>query len=30
MNDMIKRITRAIMLDREFYKEAEADTSLNQ
>ena len=30
MNDMIKRIMRAIMLDREFYKEAEADTSLNQ
>ena len=30
MNQMIKRITRAIMLDREFYKEAEADTSLNQ
>jgi hypothetical protein len=30
MNDMIKRIMRAIMLDREFYKEAEADTNLNQ
>ncbi len=30
MNDMIKRIMRAVMLDREFYKEAEADTSLNQ
>ena len=30
MNDTIKRIMRAIMLDREFYKEAEADTSLNQ
>jgi hypothetical protein len=27
---MMKRIMRAIMLDREFYKEAEADTSLNQ
>ena len=30
MNDMIKRIMRAVMLDREFFKEAEADTSLNQ
>jgi len=30
MNETIKRIMRAIMLDREFYKEAEADTSLNQ
>ena len=30
METTIKRIMRAIMLDREFYKEAEADTSLNQ
>ncbi len=30
MDTMIKRITRAVMLDREFYKEAEADTSLNR
>jgi len=30
MNVVIKRIMRAVMLDREFFKEAEADTSLNQ
>lgn len=30
MNIMFKRILRAAMLDKEFYKEAEADTSLNQ
>jgi hypothetical protein len=30
MDTTIKRIMRAVMLDREFYKEAEADTSLNQ
>ena len=30
MDTMFKRIMRATMLDREFFKEAEADTSLNQ
>ena len=30
MDTMFKRIMRAAMLDREFFKEAEADTSLNQ
>lgn len=30
MNETIKRIMRAIMLDRVFYQEAEADSSLNQ
>jgi len=30
MSEMIKRIMRAVMLDREFFKEAEADTNLNQ
>jgi hypothetical protein len=30
LNLMFKRIMRAALLDREFYKEAEADTSLNQ
>jgi len=30
MNNMINRVLRAAMLDREFYKEAEKDTSLNQ
>ncbi len=30
MNALLKRITRAAMLDKEFYKEAEADTSLTQ
>ncbi len=30
MDTTIKRIMRAIMLDREFYQEAEADESLNQ
>ena len=30
MDTMFKRIMRAAMLDKEFFKEAEADTSLNQ
>jgi len=30
MNNLINRVMRAALLDKEFYKEVEADTSLNQ
>jgi hypothetical protein len=30
MNNLINRVMRAALLDKEFYKEAEADTNLNQ
>ncbi len=30
MNRLVNRVMRAALLDKEFYKEAEADTSLNQ
>ena len=30
MNILVNRVMRAALLDKEFYKEVEADTSLNQ